>query len=783
MKIRNLMFAAMVVSVAVGLAATLAVLSAGKEETRATALRSRAQQTSHDVSALLVLTQEYARHGEPRAAEQWHQRHATILNTLEGTEPQTEDDPAFVELRKVSASLPELFTTLENVPQNDTPFNARRKEVLLDQLLTSTQAMSDYAYQWYQNSNASRHVANERFQVLALATLTVLMVVLLALIFLINFRVLEPLWQLEQATAAVGQGRAYQGRSSEAQDEFGDLSRSFDRMTRALARSGAQLQQSEQRLRLITDHMPGLIAYIGTDQRYQFVNAHFDELLGVDAGHLLGRTVAECLGAQNYALLQPHLEAALAGQRQHFERVNTVNGKTLTLLTDYVPDVNAQGTVEGLFAMAVDISELKAVQRAHAQDEARLRAITNHIPALVGHFDRQERCLFANSTVLKIFGMAAEEALQQTLQSGIDADSYAQHVPYIRRVLAGEECSFEGHVTRNGREAYFQANLVPDRNPEGDVQGFYLMTFDVSKVRLSEQARKRSEDRLRQIADNLPVLISYIDSQQRIQFANRTYQTWLGIDHEAILGKNIQDVVSQEQYQQRARYLERALAGERVEFDATISTLGITRELSTNYMPDFDPDGRVLGIYTLTQDVTALKAYEAQLKALARIDTLTGLPNRLQFNEKIAEALDRTGRSNQALALMFLDIDHFKSVNDTLGHAMGDAVLKEFARRLLANVRQVDLVARLAGDEFVVILEALRHSDEAVGVARKIVEAVAQPMDLKDLHGQPLVITTSIGIAYRASGTGATNPKALLAQADEALYEAKGAGRNTFYLA
>jgi diguanylate cyclase (GGDEF)-like protein/PAS domain S-box-containing protein len=782
MKIRNLMFAAMVVSVAVGLAATLAVLSAGKEEARAAALRSRAQVTSHEVSALLVLTQEYARHGEPRAAEQWHQRHAIILNALGSTEPQPGDDPALIELRGVSVSLPELFSTLENAQKIDTPFNARRKDVLLDQLLTSTQAMSDYAYQWYQNASAKRRDANERFQVLALATLTVLMVVLLGLIFLVNFRVLAPLWQLEQATAALGQGLAFRVRNSDAQDEFGDLSRSFDQMSQALARSSARLQESEKRLRLITNNMPGLIAYIDTAQRYQFVNAHFDELLGVDANHLLGKTVAESLGASNYALLQPHLEAALAGERQHFERINTVDGRSLTLLTDYIPDLDTHGTVIGLFAMAIDISELKAVQRAHALDEARLRAITDHIPAMVGHFDRQERCLFANSTVLKVFGVAADDVHMQPLQSGIDADSYTQHAPYIRRVLAGEECNFEGHVVRNGRDTYYQANFVPDRSPEGDVQGFYLMTFDVSKVRRSEQARKRSEDRLHKITDNLPVLISYIDHQQRIQFANYTYQTWLGIDFKTMPGKAIQDVISHEQYQQRAQFLQRALAGERVEFDATVNAMGRTRELNTVYLPDIASNGDVAGIYTLTQDVTALKAYEAQLKALARVDPLTGLPNRLQFNEKIADALDRAQRSNMALALLFLDIDHFKSVNDSLGHAMGDAVLKEFSKRLLANVRQVDVVARLAGDEFVVILEALRHPEEATGVAEKMVRAVAQEMDLKDLTGQPLTVTTSIGIAYQDCDAGATDPKTLLARADEALYAAKGAGRNTFHL-
>ncbi|MDZ7938624.1 MAG: PAS domain-containing protein [Rhodoferax sp.] len=783
MKIRNLMFAAMVVSVTVGLAATLAVLNAGQEESRTTAVRSRAQQASHEVSALLVLTQEYARHAEPRAAEQWHARHATILSALGGTKPQVDDDPALVELRDVSASLPELFTTLEKVPKIDTPFNERRKEVLLDQLLTSTQAMSDYAYQWYQNANATRRAANDRFQVLAFATLTVLLLVLLALIFLVNFRVLVPLWQLEQATTAVGQGNAYMGGGSDAQDELGDLSRSFEQMTRKLARSSLQIQESEKRLRLITDNMPGLIAYIDTTQRYQFVNAHFHAFLGDNASVFLGKTVAECVGPSNYAVLQPYLEAALAGERQHYERLNTSDGESQTLLVDYIPDLDAHGTVLGVFALAVDISELKTVQHAYAQGEARLRAITDHIPALVGHFDREERCLFANATVLKAFGKTAQEAHQLTLKSGIDADSYAQHVPYIRRVLAGETCNFEGHVVRNGRDTYFQANLVPDRNPEGDVQGFYLMTFDVSKVRSAEQARKRSEDRLRKIADNLPVLISYIDQDERIQFANRTYETWLGKDYEAMPGKKIQDIISTEQYQLRKGYLQRALQGEHIEFDATTTALGITRELNTSYLPDVDADGKVLGVYTLTLDVTALKAYEAQLKAQARVDTLTGLPNRLQFNEKIAEALERAQRSKQGLALMFLDIDRFKSINDTLGHAMGDAVLKEFSKRLQAHVRQVDLVARLAGDEFVVILEAVRHRDEAIVVARKILQAVAQPQDLKDLQGQPITATTSIGIAYQGSDDADTTPKALLARADEALYAAKGAGRNTVHLA
>ena len=271
-----------------------------------------------------------------------------------------------------------------------------------------------------------------------------------------------------------------------------------------------------------------------------------------------------------------------------------------------------------------------------------------------------------------------------------------------------------------------------------------------------------------------------MDQQGVVQFANETFRTWVGADPQAMLGRTFRDIVGNELYEPRRPYLERALRGERVEYEAEATALGVTRNLATTYIPDVDGDGKVLGIYTLSSDVSTLKAYALQLQALARFDTLTGLPNRLQFNEKMAEALECAERSKDGLALMFLDVDRFKSINDTLGHAAGDAVLREFSRRLQASVRQVDLVARLAGDEFVVILEGLHNSAEATAVARKIVDAVALPMNLDD---RTLLVTTSIGVAYHDSTASTITVPKLLARADEALYGAKAAGRNTFHLA
>jgi len=271
------------------------------------------------------------------------------------------------------------------------------------------------------------------------------------------------------------------------------------------------------------------------------------------------------------------------------------------------------------------------------------------------------------------------------------------------------------------------------------------------------------------------VLISYINQEERYEFANATFQVWAGLDPAAMIGRTMRELVGPVLHGERTPYIRAALGGQRISFDIHSTALGVTRHLQTQYIPDVRPDGSVAGFYGISIDITALKAVERELGLLARYDALTGLANRFQFNEKLPEALARCQRSGRALALMFLDIDHFKRINDTLGHAVGDGALKEFARRLRRIVRATDTVARLAGDEFVVILEGLQSEREPQLVAAKILAEVSHPFELDDCR---LAVTTSVGIAY--TGTGRVTAAELLARADKALYEAKAAGRNKY---
>ena len=188
-----------------------------------------------------------------------------------------------------------------------------------------------------------------------------------------------------------------------------------------------------------------------------------------------------------------------------------------------------------------------------------------------------------------------------------------------------------------------------------------------------------------------------------------------------------------------------------------------------------DADGRALRLAGTYADINMRKVAEDRLRHRAEFDTLTDLPNRALFVERLQQAMARASRSS-TMALLFLDIDHFKNINDTLGHEAGDQLLKVFATRMRDCVRQSDTVARLAGDEFTVILEGLRGADDAKALASKLVQTLGAPIALA---GKLFVITASVGIAMR--GDGETDDVELLRRADAALYEAKRRGRNGFF--
>ncbi|MGN6519596.1 MAG: diguanylate cyclase domain-containing protein [Dokdonella sp.] len=299
--------------------------------------------------------------------------------------------------------------------------------------------------------------------------------------------------------------------------------------------------------------------------------------------------------------------------------------------------------------------------------------------------------------------------------------------------------------------------------------GFLLMCNE----RLTRSLAQK-EKHLRAIADNLPAVVAYIDTDERFTFANSYFARLLDVDARWIVGRRLSDVVGRVFCDALKSHMSAARRGETVMFDTECDFRGEHRYFEAACVPDFDARHAVRGFFVLIFEVSRLERAKQQLARLAQTDPLTGLANRKKFGEALGGALARAERSGGAGGVLYVDVDRFKPINDTYGHAVGDAVLCEFARRLQADLRAGDLAARMGGDEFAILLDSVDSLDALEAIAVKLLAAFE-----RDIVVDPLALTVgaSIGIALSRDGLDA---EGLLREADVGLYEAKLAGRNTY---
>lgn len=420
---------------------------------------------------------------------------------------------------------------------------------------------------------------------------------------------------------------------------------------------------------------------------------------------------------------------------------------------------------------------LQERDRAIAASQAQLRDITNNIPEQITYIDRDERYRFVNAYRGPLPMLSPETMLGRTVLDVRGTKLYGEIAGHLHGALGGAACRFDGTMTVDGIEHHYRCAYIPDRGPDGLVKGVYAFTQDVTEQRIAERSRIESERRLATITDNLPAMICYVDADRRFRFINRSCERWFKRPLAELIGQSFDAVLMPSTAAHYDRYFVRVLAGEHCRFETQVRTPGgRSIWLDCNFVPDIDAKDRsVRGLYGMMHDVTDARESQDRLRHLAERDTLTGLANRRQFNDVLAAALASDATVNDPLALMFLDIDHFKQVNDRHGHAIGDQLLREFAQRLSETVRPTDAVARLSGDEFVVLLRGLYSDEEPQFVARRIIAAVEKPFAI---DGRVLQVGTSIGIAVRARVD--ESPSDLMRRADEALYAAKREGRNTF---
>jgi diguanylate cyclase (GGDEF)-like protein/PAS domain S-box-containing protein len=442
----------------------------------------------------------------------------------------------------------------------------------------------------------------------------------------------------------------------------------------------------------------------------------------------------------------------------------------------------SQGGEIGRLASTLNRAADALVQRTEDlhQSKDQIRLITDNLPVMISYLDRDLRFVFANRVYQDWLGMEPDMIVGSTMHDYYSEAEYAQYILHFEAALAGTRTTFERDLSALGRVRRVEVTLLPHVQRDA-VLGLFVLVQDVTESREAEARLARSEERLTLALEGANLALFDWDITQNRLYHSPQAATMRGFAPEAVttdpalLRAHIHpDDVPLVMERTRA-----ALAGavDRYEVEFRVSTAS-GRWLwlgARGRVVQRDERGRAERLAGVYIDINERKAIAERLRMLAEFDVLTGLPNRALFMDRFGHAIERAARSAEPMALLFLDIDHFKTVNDTLGHEAGDEVLKTFAQVMQSSVRSSDTVARLGGDEFTIILEGLGGPEDARVVAGKIVAKARSSIAAK---GQVVTVSTSIGVAMVERGE--VDTAAVLRRADAALYEAKRLGRDRY---
>ncbi|MCW5223424.1 diguanylate cyclase [Verminephrobacter aporrectodeae subsp. tuberculatae] len=433
------------------------------------------------------------------------------------------------------------------------------------------------------------------------------------------------------------------------------------------------------------------------------------------------------------------------------------------------------------------VRELRLRQQVSArlhEAEHDLRTILNNMPSMIGYWDHLLRLRFVNQAYVAWFGMQPEKLRGMHASELLGEALFGQDRPFLERALHGEPQLFERTLTDGrGQTRHTLASYLPDPEPgSGRIRGIFVQITDISERKRMENELFDEKERMRLTLQSIGDAVVCTDAKGHVSYLNPVAERLTGWSCGDASGRDVDAVVSL-----------RSPDGARIRRLHTVieerTDLGLMRgvvvhrktgqrfTVEETASPITDRQGCVTGAVAVLRDVTQTVAMSERMAHLAQHDALTDLPNRVLLQDRAQLAIAQARRDGRSLAVMYLDLDGFKQVNDSLGHAVGDLLLVQVARRLKASVRASDTVCRQGGDEFAVLLPGLDGEAPACAVARKILASCEGTFDLA---GQPLRIGVSGGIAlYPQHGDSFDT---LSRHADSAMYVAKRGGRMRFML-
>lgn len=533
---------------------------------------------------------------------------------------------------------------------------------------------------------------------------------------------------------------------------------------------------------------PGIV-YV--NRAFEIMSGHRrDEMLGREPGLLEGeKTDAVDLASFGSAL---DAGAACEGESWYYRKC----GEPFLMAWQASPVLDAAGNIRHIVVVQQDVTERRK-RRRHRKHLERVVGLQREVVS--GGLDLQrvrQKIVEAARDITGADAAVVEEAEGEEMVyravAGIAGGSLGMRLPVdgslsgrcfsSREILISDDTRDDPRVHREAalKVGFVSGVLVPlihDGRCYGvlkvyaslpgafssDDRQLLEIASGILAAALFNAASFESEvHRRSMLVDAIPILVSYIDRERRYQEVNAAYEDWFGVEASDIRGKFMWEVVGEAAYEAIRPQLDAALSGEEVSYEADIPyNKGGERTVLAQYQPNLDSNGKVEGVYAVVRDLTSVKQ--------AELDFLTGLWNRRKFEEKSDYLLKKASRYRQSVSLLLIDVDHFKAVNDNYGHLVGDEVLKAIGRHLANTVREVDVVGRWGGEEFIILVPET-SAEEARQLAERICAEIRR-LSFEDIDR----VTASIGVAQSMEDEELCQ---LMERADLALYQAKREGRD-----
>ncbi|BBE50431.1 putative signaling protein [Ferriphaselus amnicola] len=514
----------------------------------------------------------------------------------------------------------------------------------------------------------------------------------------------------------------------------------------------------------------------------EFLNPVAEQMTGWTSADAEGRTLQEVFHIVNEttrAVVQNPVEIVLREGRIVGLANHTVliarDGSECAIEDSAAPVRDLDGTIRGVVLVFHDASTERQAADALRRQEALFRATFEQAAVGVAHVATDGRWLRVNQNLCAILGYSADELLKLTFSDITHPSDVGNDATLLFEMLAGK---FDDHhvekryLHKDGSPVWVDLTLSLVRDETGSPEYFIAIIVDISARKLAEHEIQALRFQYQTLFDQMPDAVVLFNLEGKVTGYNQEALRQYEYTAEEMMNLRIPQFEAKESPEEYAEHKRNIEATGRDDFETQhCSKWGRIMDIQAAVRLVTLPDGMVV-FQCAFRDITSQKQAQCRIEFLANHDHLTGLPNRRLLRDRMERAIGNAVRHGSGVALLFLDLDHFKVINDTLGHEVGDMLLQAVAERLRTCVREQDSIARIGGDEFVVILVEMPNTEAVASVARKIVDTLSVPYLA---GGYDLHTTPSIGISLYPEDGG--NFDALLQKADAAMYHAKENGR------